>query len=177
MDRGRTPLGLLALLTIAALPACAGAGGDARPTTAMTDAHDEEDRAAVGATLDALHEAAARADGARYFALFEPDAVFIGTDASERWSLAEFRAYAAPHFDAGRGWTYEPVERHVRLDAAGGVAWFDERLSNAKYGETRGSGVCTRGDDGRWRIAHYVLSFAVPNDAAGDVVDAIKRAR
>lgn len=142
--------------------------------------HDEEAgaRSAVGATLDALHDAASKADGARYFALFEADAVFIGTDASERWTLDEFRAYAEPHFEEGRGWTYAVLERHVLVDGSNGrVAWFDERLANAKYGETRGSGVCTLGRDGRWRVAHYVLSFAVPNDAALDVVEAITRAR
>lgn len=137
------------------------------------DATNDEALANVEALLDGLHAAAARADGEGYFALFEPDAVFIGTDASERWTLAEFRAYAEPHFARGNGWTYEPVERHVRVD--GDVAWFDERLVNAKYGETRGSGVCRRDGGGTWRVAHYVLSFAVPNDAAGDVVERIRR--
>jgi hypothetical protein len=54
------------------------------------------------------------------------------------------------------------------------MATFDERLMNAKYGETRGSGVLLLRDD-RWRIAHYVLSLAVPNDAAADVVEAIQQ--
>lgn len=143
----------------------------------MTNQDQGERQGAVESLLDDLHTAASAADGARYFALFEPDAVFIGTDASERWSLEQFRAYAEPHFDAGRGWTYTALDRHVILDATGRVAWFDERLANAKYGETRGSGVCTLGADGVWRIAHYVLSFTVPNDAAAEVVDAISRSR
>ena len=44
----------------------------------------EED---IGAVLDQLHAAAAKADGPTYFGLYTPDAVFIGTDATERWSL------------------------------------------------------------------------------------------
>ena len=127
----------------------------------------------VNAVVDALHAAAAQADGARYFALFAEDAVFIGTDATERWTLAEFRVYAEPLFAQGRGWTYTPLERHVRIAPGGDVAWFDERLHNATYGETRGSGVL-RLLDGRWRIAQYVLSFAVPNAAAPRVVDVIR---
>lgn len=124
------------------------------------------------AELDALHDAAAKADGARYFDRFTPDAVFIGTDATERWTLPQFKAYAEPFFAQGKGWTYVPQERHVEV--RGDCAWFDERLDNAKYGATRGSGVLTRGDDGRWRVAHYVLSMAVPNEKAAKVVEVIR---
>lgn len=130
---------------------------------------------AIEATLDDLHAAASEADGARYFAHFAPDAFFIGTDAGERWTVAEFKAYAAPHFAKGQGWTYAPVERHVHLAADGRTAWFYERLTHAKYGETRGSGVLVM-REGRWRVAQYVLSFAVPNARAGAVVEAIKGA-
>ena len=54
------------------------------------------------------------------------------------------------------------------------LAWFDERLDNASYGETRGSGVLRLTEDG-WKIEQYVLSFAVPNDAARDVVAVIRQ--
>ena len=129
----------------------------------------------VDATLDALHAAASRADGAAYFALFAPRAVFVGTDAGEHWDIAAFRAYAEPYFSKGQGWTYVPIERHVSLADGGEVAWFEERLQNAKYGETRGSGVLVR-DGGRWRIAQYVLSFAVPNEVSPEVVKLIRDA-
>lgn len=128
---------------------------------------------AVGAVLDDFHAAAAAADGDRYFAHFAPDGVFVGTDAAERWSVAAFRAYAEPHFAKGMGWTYRPVERHVAIAPGGDVAWFDERLVNDAYGETRGSGVL-RCIDGRWRIEQYVLSFPIPNDVAKDVVERIR---
>ncbi|QDU86041.1 hypothetical protein Pla163_31900 [Planctomycetes bacterium Pla163] len=131
------------------------------------------DETAVVNLLDRLHDAAARADGPAYFDTYTADAIFIGTDASERWTMDEFRAYARPAFEAGRGWTYAAVERHVRVAAGGDVAWFDERLENAKYGDCRGSGVCVRTADG-WRVAHYVLSFPVPNDAAAAVVELIR---
>src|SRR5271168_3840018 len=58
------------------------------------------------ATLDDFHAAAAAADEARYFGHFAADGVFLGTDATERWTVDAFRAYAKPHFDAGRGWAY-----------------------------------------------------------------------
>lgn len=129
---------------------------------------------AVNAVIDRLHEAASQADGAGYFALFTPQARFIGTDATERWSLEQFRAYAMPYFSQGKGWTYHPRDRVVSIlpIECRCVASFDELLDNAAYGETRGSGVLIRTADG-WKIDQYVLSFAVPNDVAKQVVGVI----
>jgi len=140
---------------------------------AVTPAGSPEDDAA--ATIDALHVAAAKADGQAYFALFTDDARFIGTDSTERWSLAEFRAYAEPHFARGQGWTYTPVERTVTLAPiqCGCIAWFDEVLDSQSYGVTRGSGVLRKTRAG-WKIEQYVLSFAVPNDLARAVVEVIE---
>lgn len=134
----------------------------------------EEDVAAV---IDALHAAASSADGAAYFRLFTDDARFIGTDATERWTLAEFKAYAEPYFARGQGWTYAPVERTVTLAPIQCmcIAWFDEVLENDSYGVTRGSGVLRKTRSG-WKIEQYVLSFAVPNDRARAVVEAIRPA-
>lgn len=119
---------------------------------------------AVAAALDALHRAAAEADGATYFDLFAPDGVFVGTDASERWTAAEFRAYAEPYFAAGRGWTYVPRLRNVAVadTVCRCVAWFDEILDSEAYGTSRGAGVMVRDDDGRWRVLVYDLSFPIP---------------
>ena len=129
---------------------------------------------AVRAVLDDFHLAASQADGPRYFAHFTADATYIGTDATERWSLAEFRAYATPYFSAGKGWTYTPGERHVGLSFDRRTAWFDERLTNAKYGEVRGSGVLRKQGE-EWRIAQYVLSFAVPNELSAELVERIRK--
>lgn len=128
----------------------------------------------VERTLDTLHAAAARADEAAYFGLYTPDAVFLGTDATERWTLDEFKAYAKPHFAAGRGWTYTVSERHVTLGPDGTTAWFDERLQNAKLGECRGSGVLVHGSGDRWRIAQYNLTIPIPNELAEEVAGRIR---
>jgi len=129
--------------------------------------------AAAEATLDRMHEAAARADGDTYFAQFSTGARFVGTDAGEHWDISAFRAYAEPYFARGRGWTYHPRDRTLII--SGDFAWFDEILDHDSYGVLRGSGLLRRhgpGDD--WKIEQYVLSFAVPNDRAAAVVDAIK---
>jgi len=120
-------------------------------------------RKAVADTLDDFHDAASKADGNRYFDHFAEGAIFLGTDAAERWSVEEFKAYANPYFSQGRGWTYVASERHVSVSAGGSTAWFDERLQNEKYGEVRGSGVLVFERE-RWRIAQYKLAFPVPNE-------------
>ncbi len=133
------------------------------------------EKAEISATLDRLHESAAKADGAAYFALFAPDAVFIGTDASERWPIAAFRDYAMKRFATGQGWTYAPRERHVTIAAipCGCLAWFDELLDNAHYGTSRGTGVLIKTPEG-WKIEQYALTFPIPNDMAADMTSRIK---
>ena len=115
----------------------------------------------VAAALDDFHDAATKADEARYFAHFAPDGVFLGTDATERWTVAAFRAYAHPYFARGKAWSFRGVRRRVVED--GGVAWFEEDLETANLGPARGSGVLVWSGD-RWLIEQYVLSVTIPND-------------
>lgn len=129
------------------------------PVFAAPAAADE--RAAVAAVLDRLHERAAAADYDGYFALFAEDAVFMGTDRSEYWPLAEFRAYTRQRFNGGVGWTYIPLERAVHVHAD--VAWFEERLQHARFGEFRGTGVLLR-EQNQWRIRQYNLTLPMPNE-------------
>jgi ketosteroid isomerase-like protein len=155
-----------ALLSIVCtlLAACAAA-----PLTETP--RDDHERIAVERLLDDWHAAAARADGAAYLGALEPGAIFMGTDASERWTRAEFAAYCEPYFARGQGWTYEPRERHVVV--SGDLAWFDERLWNDKYGDCRGTGVVRRAE-GTWRLAHYSLTFLIPNERAARVVEVVR---
>lgn len=129
----------------------------------------------IAAVLDALHAAAAMADGPAYFALYTPDATYLGTDAAERWSLAEFKGYAMPYFAKGQGWTYVPRERHITLApvACRCVAWFDELLDSKSYGTSRGTGTLVLTPDG-WKVSQYALTFPIPNDLAKEMTDQIK---
>jgi len=135
----------------------------------------DPEAAEVGAVIDQLHDAASKADGPLYFSLFTPDARFIGTDATERWDLTAFQAYADPYFARGQGWTYVPRERVITFApvACRCVAAFDEVLDNASYGSVRGSGVLVRTEAG-WKIEQYVLSYAIPNDLARPVTALIR---
>lgn len=150
-----------ALVLLLALTAC---------TTANVQ---QDDVAAVNHVVDDWHRAAAEANESRYFGHMTTDSVFLGTDATERWDLAAFRAFAAPYFKRGRAWTFVPKSRHVMISPRGDTAWFDEALDSANYGECRGTGVL-RKEGGVWKIAHYNLTIPIPNDLAAGFVEKIR---
>lgn len=129
--------------------------------------------AAIHAVLDDWHRAAATADEARYFSHFTSDAIFLGTDKTERWDLHAFQTFAHPFFAKGKAWNFTPVRRDVIVGAGGAVAWFDEDLDTPNLGPTRGSGVVLRDASGTWKIAHYNLAMTVPNERMKAVKSAI----
>jgi len=126
-----------------------------------------------GVVLTRFHSAAADADYATYISCLTDDAVFIGTDDSEYWQGQQFRNFAKPYFDVGKGWKYVSVDRHFYYSPRGDIAWFDEKLDNAKLGRCRGSGVMVLRSGG-WKIAQYVLSMPIPNDLAESVAAEVK---
>src|SRR5476651_2575408 len=82
----------------------------------------------VSAVLDDWHRAAATGNEARYFGHFAPNGIFMGTDSTERWTVAEFRVWAKPHFDRKSAWNFKPHDRHIDFSTDGKTAWFDEML-------------------------------------------------
>jgi hypothetical protein len=129
------------------------------------------DEQLIANTLNSLHKAAADTDEKRYFDLYAPNAVFLGTDAKERWTLDEFKAFAHPYFAKGKAWTYTPIpgKRFIVIEGkTHDVAWFDEQLENAKLGVCRGSGVLVKTATG-WKVRQYNLTMLVPNEVAEQV--------
>jgi hypothetical protein len=98
-----------------------------------------------------------------YFGLMTDNAVFIGTDASERWSRNEFYQYSKPHFDKGKAWDFEPYDRQVFVSADGSMVWFSELL-NTWMGVCRGSGILSGNENIGYKIEQYHLSVTVPNE-------------
>lgn len=148
------PLILLAALALAIPPVgCA--------TLPRTHVATSDERAPIDAVLDDWHAAAAASNLDRYMSHMSESGIFLGTDATERWTKAEFRAYSQRPFSAGRGWTMRSVRRSVSV--RGDVAYFDEALETQNLGPARGSGVLAREGD-RWVILQYNLSITVPND-------------
>lgn len=117
-------------------------------------------------TLDQLisqwHQAATDADEDTYFGLMTAGSVFIGTDASERWSKTEFMQAVESAFQRDTAWDFKTIYRHITVAEDQRSAWWDEQL-DTWMGTCMGSGVLEKTEQG-WKIAHYQLSIAVPND-------------
>ena len=118
------------------------------------------------ALLDGLHQDAHEGNFDSYFDRYSSDAIFLGTDKTERWTIDEFKAYARPAFNDGHGWTYSVVERNWEGDSD--IRWFDEILFNEKLGHCRGTGVVQLINN-EWKIAHYALTMLIPNQIAAEV--------
>ena len=127
---------------------------------------EDHKNAEINALLDGLHQDAHEGNFQSYFDRYTSDAIFLGTDKTERWSVEEFKAYAEPAFADGNGWTYSVVERN--WEGVGDTRWFDEILFNEKLGHCRGTGVVQL-IEGKWKILHYALTMLVPNEIAAEV--------
>jgi len=140
-------------------------------------ANDNVAKNKIGKVLNTFHQAAANADQFLYFSLLDDQAIFLGTDGSERWNKKEFSDFVTPYFSKGQGWLYQPRQRKITIipENKGNtqLAFFDELLENKNYGQCRGSGVLRLTSSG-WKILQYNLSIPVPNGIASDVVGQIK---
>ncbi|QBF81947.1 hypothetical protein EXU30_03965 [Shewanella maritima] len=129
---------------------------------------DEKDRQLINSLLNQLHESAETADWHLYFSLYHDQAVFIGTDATERWDMKLFRQYA----EKTQGWRYELQSR--KLIKVGDTVVFDEQLYSESYGVSRGTGAMVWTPQG-WKVLQYHLSFPIPNDKAKRITSLIKQ--
>lgn len=123
----------------------------------------------VADVLDSLNVRAARADYKAYFELYAEDAIFMGTDATERWTKSAFAAWSKKYFDRGKAWSFKALQRHIYFSQDGRMAWFDELL-DTQMKICRGSGVL-RKDGKQWRIVQYTLSTTVPNSVVNQVTE------
>ena len=152
----RSLLFLLLLVT-----ACADPGKQAAPGNAG-------EAKQIAAMLDSFNVAAAKADFNTYFGFYTEDAIFTGTDATERWNKKQFMEWAKPIFARGRAWDFKALQRNIYFDETGKLAWFDELL-NTQMKICRGSGVLVK-EGGAWRVKQYILSTMVPNDLLDTVI-------
>jgi len=127
-------------------------------------------KAEINTTLNNWHLAATEANFDDYFGKMDSISVFIGTDASENWNKMKFAKFSKPYFDKGKAWDFKTLERNVYVNESGDFVWFDELL-HTWMGTCRGSGVLEKKANG-WKIKHYVLSVAIPNDDVQKVIAA-----
>jgi ketosteroid isomerase-like protein len=132
----------------------------------LTKTAAQNDKTLINTALNQWHQAAADAQFQKYFNFLTSDAIFIGTDPTENWNVDAFKAFAKPYFDKGKAWNFKTLERNIYL--SGDLAWFDELL-DTQMKICRGSGVMRKTAQG-WKIQHYVLSIAIPNENTDEVV-------
>ncbi len=121
----------------------------------------------INTVIQQWHKAAADANFEAYFGLMTDDAIFIGTDPTENWNCTDFKAFAKPYFDKGKAWSFSGLERTIFVEENTALAWFDELL-DTQMGICRGSGVLQKTEKG-WKIKHYVLSIAIPNENVKEI--------
>ena len=131
--------------------------------------------AAIHAFIDNWHLAAARADAEVFFGSMSDNSIYIGTDATERWTKKEFVSFAKPYFDKGKAWDFKPYERDLHVTKNGKIVWFSELLTTW-MGVCRGSGVLVKSEKG-WKIEQYHLSVTVPNDIINDFIKLVNNAQ
>lgn len=131
-------------------------------------------KADIDALMTAWHKAAATADEKTYFNLMALDAIFLGTDATERWTKDELRNYAESRFKGGSAWVYWATKRNIFLSADRTVAWLDEELASKSYWTCRGTAVLEK-VNGQWKIRHYNLMFTIPNSAVKEIKPIVQR--
>jgi len=120
------------------------------------------EKEAIQTLLNNWHLNASEANFDAYFNAMSDKSIFIGTDASENWNIEAFKNFSKPHFDKGKAWDFNAIDRNIYMDTEGNIAWFDELL-DTWMGICRGSGVLKKTDNS-WKIEHYVLSLTTPND-------------
>ncbi len=126
----------------------------------------------INKVVNNWHIAAAKADTS-FFDYFTDDAIYIGTDATERWTANEFKSFAMPFFKRGKAWDFKPIERHVYLSEDGKLAYFDEKL-NTWMGVCRSTGVMSKTKTNKWKIKYYHLSMTIPNEKVRNVLEVLQ---
>ncbi len=124
--------------------------------------------AAARSMLNDLHRARFEVDGERFLGHFAPDAILLGTDRSERMTMALNRAFVRLYWTGDQGPTVTPIEQRVHLSPNRNMAWFEERADRERVGQVRATGVIAE-IDGTWKFVHYNLVILVPKEMAEEL--------
>ena len=124
--------------------------------------------------LDAWHLAAENADEETFFGSMSPSCVYIGTDASERWTRDELKEWSIKYFQRESAWAFTPRERNLMISEDGNTAWFSELLETW-MGICRGSGVLQKNKTGMWQLEQYHLGVTVNNDLIKEFIELVKQ--
>lgn len=138
------------------------------PSSAQTESIQQ-----INQLIDNWHLAATKADANAFFGFMNDNSIYIGTDATERWTKTEFVSFAKPYFDKGKAWDFKPYDRDLHVTNEGNYAWFSELLTTW-MGTCRGSGVLIKTVNG-WKLEQYHLSVTVPNEIIREFIDLVEK--
>ena len=130
---------------------------------------------AVNKVMDDWHQAAAVADENTFFGTMTEESIYIGTDASERWTKKAMMDFAMPYFQRESAWSFTAKSRNVTISDDGDLAWADELL-DTWMGDCRSTAILKKMGK-EWKIAYYHLSIAVPNDKVDGYLNLIGKQR
>ncbi len=122
----------------------------------------DKEQMVIDSLINAWHHAAAIADQNAFFGCMATDAIYIGTDATERWTKDELQEWSKDYFETKSAWDFKPLSRNITIGPSEQIAWFDELL-DTWMGTCRSSGILYK-YDGQWKLMYYHLSVAIPNE-------------
>jgi ketosteroid isomerase-like protein len=131
-----------------------------------------DEKEQISELIDLWHKAAEIADKDSYFNFMDDEGIFLGTDATERWTKKEFMEWSSRYFEKAPAWILTPIRREIILAKEKIFAWFDEDL-NTSMGPCRGSGVLVKKGNG-WKLVHYNLALTIPNEAIKEIKSILK---
>ena len=123
--------------------------------------------------VDAWHHGAATANEDLFFGNMTDNAIYLGTDETERWIKSEFEIWSKKYFDRDTAWAFQPYDRTVYFSGDGKTAWWEELLKTW-MGVCRGSGIAIK-QNSEWKIAHYHLSVTIDNEKMDGFLELIKK--
>ena len=123
--------------------------------------------------IDNWHKAAAVADETVFFGTMTDEAIYLGTDKTERWTKQEFKEWSQQIFERKTAWAFTPKDRNIYFSEDRKTAWFEELL-DTWMGPCRGSGVVVLTENG-WKLSHYNLALLVDNDKMNQVIQLLEK--
>jgi len=167
-----TDMRTLRIVGLVLFGAVATACTSTQPAATPSPLSDADFTARINAFVNEWHDDAAHARPA-FFDKIASDAIYIGTDKTERWGREAFREWARPAFARPVAWAFTPLHRNVQFSADRKFIWFDEQVRSSSMGILQASGV-VRPTASSFEMVHYQLSIAVPNDVIPQVTGTIK---
>ena len=125
-----------------------------------------------GCNLSSVEPVAAIGDSVGFFSRMTEDALYLGTDETERWTRTTMGKDLGKFFNGKKAWHFIAYNRiYTALDDKNTIL-FDESLKTW-MGPCKSTGML-RKVKGKWLISYYNLNVAVSNAVVKDYLKLLK---